>query len=73
MSRIASALSATIFLAAGIALVSAAGAAGDLDRAWRILAAKKFVDLTHSSRPRSWRTSTGPGQGCADRSEHGRR
>jgi kynurenine formamidase len=49
MSRATFMLSATLFLtAAGIGLCPAAGAAGDLDRAWRILAAKKFVDLTHS-------------------------
>jgi kynurenine formamidase len=50
MSRATSTLSATIFLAAAIGLTTAAGAA-DLDRAYRILAAKKFVDLTHSFSP----------------------
>jgi len=35
-------------VASSIALCSVAGAAGDLDRAYRTIAAKKFVDLTHS-------------------------
>jgi kynurenine formamidase len=51
MSRAASTLSATIFLAAAVGLTTAAGAASDLDRAYRILAGKKFVDLTHSFSP----------------------
>lgn len=50
MSRATSMLSATIFLAATIFLTSPADA-GDLDRAWRILSTKKFVDLTHSFSP----------------------
>lgn len=52
MSRATSTLSATIFLAAIFSIsLSAAGAASDLDRAYRILAGKKFVDLTHSFSP----------------------
>jgi kynurenine formamidase len=35
-------------VASGIAFCSVPGAAGDLDRAYRTIAAKKFVDLTHS-------------------------
>jgi kynurenine formamidase len=49
MPRITFILSATILLAA-IGLSTAAGAA-DLDRAYRILAGKTFVDLTHSFSP----------------------
>jgi kynurenine formamidase len=53
MSRATSTLSATIFLAAAIAigLHSTAGAASDLDRALRTIAGKKFVDLTHTFSP----------------------
>jgi hypothetical protein len=52
MSRATSTLSATIFLAAAIGLnATAANGASDLDRAFRILSAKKFVDLTHSFSP----------------------
>ncbi len=50
MSRITSTLSATIFLAA-VGLTTAASAASELDRAYRVLSAKKFVDLTHSFSP----------------------
>jgi kynurenine formamidase len=46
MSRATLTLSATILLAA--AGLTAPAAAGDLDRAYRILAGKTFVDLTHS-------------------------
>jgi len=43
----------TLFLAAaiGMGLHGAARAASDLDRAYRIIAGKKFVDLTHSFAP----------------------
>jgi kynurenine formamidase len=53
MSRVTSTLSATIFLAAAIAIGmdSGADAANDLDRVYRILTTKKFVDLTHSFSP----------------------
>jgi kynurenine formamidase len=52
MSRAGLSLSyATISFAAAVGLNSAALAASDLDRAYRILAAKKFVDLTHSFSP----------------------
>jgi kynurenine formamidase len=51
MSHVTSTLSATIFLAAAIGLSPAAGAASDLDHAYRILTAKKFVDLTHNFSP----------------------
>src|SRR6266849_10767746 len=37
--------------AIGIVFCSAASAAGDLDRAYRTIAGKKFVDLTHSFAP----------------------
>jgi kynurenine formamidase len=43
---------ATLLLAAVMGIAScAAAAAGDLDRAYRTIAAKKFVDLTHSFAP----------------------
>jgi kynurenine formamidase len=52
MSRATSTLSATIVLAATVGLgLTTAGAASDLDRAWRILSAKTFIDLTHSFSP----------------------
>src|ERR1700731_3395448 len=47
-------ISPTTFLlaaAVGIGVHSAAHAASDLDRAYRIIASKKFVDLTHSFAP----------------------
>src|SRR6266849_2668234 len=45
------ALATLIAAALGIALLGEARAAGDLDRAYRIIAAKRFVDLTHSFGP----------------------
>jgi kynurenine formamidase len=47
--------SLTILAAAalGMALMEAAQAAGDLDRAYRIIAGKRFVDLTHSFAPQT--------------------
>src|SRR5438105_15780669 len=53
MPRSMSISSATILLVAaiGISVHPAARAAGDLDRAYRVIAGKKFVDLTHSFGP----------------------
>jgi kynurenine formamidase len=53
MSRAAFTLSATLFLALAIAIGvnTPTSAAGDLDRALRTIAAKRFVDLTHSFSP----------------------
>ena len=34
-----------------LALLCAPCGAGDLDRAWRVIAGKQFVDLTHSFGP----------------------
>jgi kynurenine formamidase len=52
MSRVGLSLSyATIFFAAAVGLSSTADAESDLSRAYRILTAKKFIDLTHSFSP----------------------
>jgi kynurenine formamidase len=53
MPRATLTLSATISLAAAVAigLNSAAAAASDLERAYRTIASKKLVDLTHSFSP----------------------
>src|SRR3974377_2127629 len=53
MHRATFTLSVTLLLASaiGIGLSSAANAASDLDRAYRTIVGKRFVDLTHSFAP----------------------